>query len=76
MVQHGRRDREAKSLGGLEVDHQLELGRLLDGQVSGLGAFQDFVDESRHLLVGRRPSPGGYVAGTGATDGGTAAGGR
>jgi hypothetical protein len=25
---------------------------------------------------GRRPSPGGYVAGTGATDGGTAAGGR
>jgi hypothetical protein len=24
----------------------------------------------------RRPSPGGYVAGTGATDGGTAAGGR
>jgi hypothetical protein len=25
---------------------------------------------------GRRPSPRGYVAGTGATDGGTAAGGR
>ena len=25
---------------------------------------------------GRRPSPGGYVAGTGATDVGTAAGGR
>src|SRR5690348_2356469 len=25
---------------------------------------------------GRRPSPGGYVAGTGATDGGTPAGGR
>jgi hypothetical protein len=30
----------------------------------------------RRLLGGRRPSPGGYVAGTGATDGGTAAGGR
>ena len=30
----------------------------------------------RRLLGGRRPSPGGYVAGTGATDGGTVAGGR
>src|SRR5438445_628246 len=28
---------------GLEVDDQLELRRLLDGKVSGLGAFQDLV---------------------------------
>src|SRR5712691_390899 len=26
-----RRDRQAESLGGLEVDHELELGRLRDG---------------------------------------------
>jgi len=29
----------------LEVDHQLELGRLLDGQVGGLGALEDLIDE-------------------------------
>jgi hypothetical protein len=29
--QHRLRDREAEGLRGLEVDHQLELGRLLDG---------------------------------------------
>src|SRR5207245_1727759 len=39
----GLRDRKAEGLGGLEVDHQLELGRLLDGQVGGLRAFQDLV---------------------------------
>src|SRR5690242_10463663 len=34
--QQGRRDRQAKSLGGFEVDDQLELGGLLDGKVAGL----------------------------------------
>jgi hypothetical protein len=34
-----RRDRQAKSLGGLKVDHQLKLRRLLDRQVSRLGTF-------------------------------------
>ena len=29
--QQRRRDREAEGLGGLEVDHEVELGRLLDG---------------------------------------------
>src|ERR1700730_10465866 len=38
-LQERRRDREAEGLGGLEVDHQLELGRLLDGEVAGLRAL-------------------------------------
>jgi hypothetical protein len=29
---------------GLEIDDQLELGRLLDGKVGGLGALEDLVD--------------------------------
>ena len=33
---------EAKRLGGLEVDDQFEFGRLLDGKVGGLGAFEYF----------------------------------
>jgi hypothetical protein len=39
-----RRDGETERLGDLEVDHQLELGRLLDGQIGRLGAFEDLVD--------------------------------
>src|SRR5262245_6025179 len=38
------RNRQAQSLRGLEIDHQLELHWLLDGQVGGLGALQDLVD--------------------------------
>ena len=33
------RDGEAERLGGLQVDHQLEFGRLLDRQVAGLCAL-------------------------------------
>ena len=42
-----RRDRQAQRLGGLEVDHQLELRRLLDGQVTGPGALEDLVHVGR-----------------------------
>jgi hypothetical protein len=36
-TQHERsRNLVSHSLGGLEVDHQLELGRLLDRQIAGL----------------------------------------
>ena len=42
-----RRDDEAKCLGSLKVDDQLELGRLLDGQVDRLNAGKDF---SSHRL--------------------------
>jgi hypothetical protein len=37
-----RRDRQAKSLGGVEIDHQLKRRGLLDRQVGGLGAVEDF----------------------------------
>jgi hypothetical protein len=38
-VQHRLRNRQADLLGRLEVYHQLELRRLLHGDISGLGAF-------------------------------------
>ena len=37
--QHIRRNRQADLLGGLEIDEELKLRRLLDGNVGGLGAF-------------------------------------
>src|SRR5262249_43303577 len=40
----GLRKRQGQSLRGLEIDDQLEFGRLLHGQVAGLGALQDLVD--------------------------------
>src|SRR5262245_22626336 len=44
-------DREAERLGGLEIDDELKLRGLLDGEISGLGALQDSVDVE--LLFGR-----------------------
>ena len=44
--QERRRHFEAKRLGGLEADDQLELCRLLDGQLGGVLAFEDAVDIS------------------------------
>jgi hypothetical protein len=35
------RDLQAPGLGGLDVDDEFELGRLLDGEISGFGALQD-----------------------------------
>src|SRR5207247_178208 len=43
--EHRGRDGETQSLGGLEVDYQLELRGLLDGQVGGLGALEDPIHE-------------------------------
>src|SRR5215472_2391101 len=37
------RDRQAKGLGRLEVDDQLELGRLFEGQVAWPGTLEDSV---------------------------------
>src|SRR5262249_10089101 len=39
----GLRDRQSEGLRSLEVNHQLELRRLLDGQIAGLRALEDFV---------------------------------
>src|SRR5262249_47401856 len=45
------RNVEAQHLGGLEIDDQLELGRLLDGEVGGLGAFQYLVHVLRSASI-------------------------
>src|SRR5229473_5492859 len=45
------RDDGANRLGGLKVDHHLELGRLLYWKVGGPGPLQDFVD------IGRAEAP-------------------
>ena len=49
-----RRHREAERLGGLEVDDQLELGRLQDRQVGWLLALEDApgVDADLAIRVG------------------------
>jgi hypothetical protein len=44
------RDREAELFRGLEVDDEIELHRLLDGKVAGVGSLQDAID------IGRRPA--------------------
>src|SRR5882724_2866496 len=46
-LQQRLRDVQAERLRGLEVDDQLKLRRLLDGQVARLGALEDLVDEDR-----------------------------
>src|SRR5215472_6385678 len=50
------RNRQAERFGRLEVDHQLELGWLLDRQIGGLGALEDLVD-----VVGAPPKEVGRV---------------
>src|SRR3984893_11626523 len=45
-----RRDGQADSGGGLQVDDQLECGRQLDGQVGGLGTLENAVDIARRAL--------------------------
>src|SRR5262245_50896255 len=43
-LQHHRlRHREAERFGGLGVEHELELRRLLDRQLGGLGTLEDLV---------------------------------
>jgi hypothetical protein len=46
------RDRQAERLGGLEVDNQLEGGRLLDGRIGGFDALQKLDELSgEHVSV-------------------------
>jgi len=48
------RDGQPERPRGLEVDDQLESSRLLDGQICGLRAFENLVDESHRLAPGVR----------------------
>jgi hypothetical protein len=41
--EHRWRHFQTKRLGGLDVDNQLELRRLLNGEIAGLGAFENLV---------------------------------
>jgi hypothetical protein len=50
------REGDAECLRGLEVDHHVELGRVLDRQVARLRAFQDAID-----IVGSAPERVGLV---------------
>ena len=43
---------QAERLGALEVDHKLELGRLLNRQVGWLSAFEDSSSEYPGLAIG------------------------
>src|ERR1700751_853290 len=52
LKQQGRRNFEAEGSGGLEIDAELEFRGLLDRQISGLRALQNFVH------VGGSVSPG------------------
>src|SRR6516165_6935373 len=51
-------NRQAKRLGGLLVDDEIEDGRLLNRQISGLGTFEDSPRVTAGLAKGRRdPRP-------------------
>jgi hypothetical protein len=42
---------ETECIGGLQVDHQLELCRLHDRQIGRLGAFEDAADVAAGLVI-------------------------
>src|SRR4029453_4855713 len=46
-----RRDRETEGLGGLQVEDQFELCRLLNREIGRLGPFQDTIHVGRRLSV-------------------------
>jgi hypothetical protein len=50
------RDIKAEGLGGLEVDDELELGRLHDWQVGRVGAVEDFAGIDASLTITVRVS--------------------
>ena len=57
LEQDGGGDGEAEGPGNLEINDQIECGRLLDWQIGGFGAFQDLVSQQRPVetFVGSHP---------------------
>ena len=51
LLKRCHRHVEAKRRGGLEVDHQLELGRLFDREIGWICPAQDFGDLPRPSAV-------------------------
>src|SRR5262245_56238568 len=49
--QQRRRDGEAECFGSLEVDDELKLGRLLDGEFCRLRAFEDLVNKAGRSVI-------------------------
>jgi len=49
--EEGLRDGEAQHLRCLQIDGQLELCRLLDGEVRGFGALEDLVNMDSSVTV-------------------------
>src|SRR5262245_53054646 len=56
LEQDLRGDGDAEGLGGLQVDGQIELRRLLHRQVSRLGAFEDLIDMDSSASAQVRPT--------------------
>jgi len=54
-------DRHTHGLSGLQVDHQLELGRLFDRDVGDLGTAEKFDDLLRHHFLRTRFIPEGLL---------------
>src|SRR5262249_25683080 len=50
--EYARRNGEAERLGGVKVDHELELGRLHDRQVGGLGTLENAARVDAGLTIG------------------------
>src|SRR5262245_50873756 len=48
------RERQPQRVRSFQIDHRLKLGRLLDGQIRGLGPLDDLVDVVRRPLVQER----------------------
>ena len=64
MASRVERDVEAQRLGGLEIDHQLELDRGLDRKVGRLRALEDAIGIGRRasIIIDRVVSVGQQAA--------------
>jgi hypothetical protein len=52
--ENGLRHGEVERFRGLQIDDQLEFGRLLDGQIGGLGAVEDLPSVNAGVAISSR----------------------